>query len=109
MPGFVEIIRMEYKIIISTAAENDTKEAYLYYEQEQPALGERFLTELTEFYLKLQQHPTYYSFVSGEKTIRAVSLKIFPFKIIFQIEGQEIYVFAIHHFRKLPNQFLKRF
>lgn len=100
---------MEYKIIISTAAENDTNESYIYYEQQQPGLGERFLEELTEFYNKLQLHPSHYSFVSGQSSIRALPLKIFPFKIIFQIESKEIYVFAIHHFRKHPDQFLNRF
>ena len=109
MTGYVEILGMDYKIIISTAAENDTSEAYIYYEQQQSGLGERFLNELTEFYYKLQLHPTHYSFVSGQRTIRALSLRIFPFKIIFQIEGNEIYVFAVHHVRKHPNQFLKRF
>ncbi len=109
MPGFEEIITMEYKIIISIAAENDTNEAFLYYELKQPGLGERFLNELTEYYKKLQFHPTHYSFVSAEKISRSLSLKTFPYQIIFQIEGKEVYVFAIHHFRKHPDQFLKRF
>ena len=37
-----EIIRMDYKIIISTDAENDTNDAYIYYEDIQNGLGRAF-------------------------------------------------------------------
>ena len=96
---------MEYKIIISTAAENDTKESYIFYEKEQPGLGKRFLNELAENYNKLKLHPTHYSFVSAEKITCALSLKKFHFTIIFQIDRVEVYVFAIYHFRKRPSNF----
>ncbi len=91
---------MVYKIIISAHAEADTKEAYLFYEEIQPDLGECFLYELTKWYRKLEVHPLHYSFISEQKIIRAVSLKTFPFQIIYQVEGTQIYVFAVHHFSK---------
>ena len=99
---------MVYKIIISTEAEEDTIEAYTFYEDQQSGLGDRFLNELNHFYKKLEHHPTYYSFVSEEKTMRALSLRIFPYKIIYEIENNELHVFAVHHFRQNPDQFLKR-
>ena len=69
MKKFVEIIRMDYNIIISIEAEKDTNVAYCYYESQQPGLGDRFLNELSLFYTRLKQHPQYYSFISGKKTI----------------------------------------
>jgi mRNA-degrading endonuclease RelE of RelBE toxin-antitoxin system len=99
---------MEYKIIVSIGATEDTNEAYIFYEGQQKGLGDRFLDELAHFYEKLKHHPTYYSFVSDEKTIRALSLKVFPYKIIYEIEDNELYVFAIHHFRQNSDHFLKR-
>lgn len=109
MKKFVEIIKMEYKIIISIEAETDISEAYCYYEKEKPGLGDRFLVELDIFYKKLKYHPTYYSFVGGEKTIRTLTLKVFPFKIIYEISGEELYVFAIHHYSRNDDHFLNRF
>lgn len=108
MIRFVEIIIMEYNIIISTRAVEDTSEAYAFYENQQIELGDRFLDELTHFYKKLKRHPTYYSFISEEKTIRALALKVFPYKIIFEISANEVYIFAIHHFSRNPDHFLKR-
>lgn len=99
---------MDYNIIISIAAENDTIEAYKYYEDQKTGLGDRFLKELDSFYKKLKDHPSYYSFVSDRKITRSVALKIFPYKIIFQIENDEVYVFAVYHFRQNPDQLIKR-
>lgn len=104
----VEITIMEYNIIISIGASEDTNDAYTFYEDQQRGLGDRFLDELMHFYKKLKHHPAYYSFVSAEKTIRALALKIFPYKIIYEINDDEVYIFAIHHFRQNPDHFLKR-
>jgi len=97
-----------FNIIISIAAEADTRDAFSYYEDQQKGLGNRFLDELTAYYNKLKLHPTHYSFVSADKTIRAIALKIFPYKIIYQIEGMEVYVYAVYHFRLNPDTLLKR-
>ena len=99
---------MEYNIIISTGSVEDTSEAYAFYEDQQRGSGDRFLDELSHFSKKLKHHPTFYSFVSTEKTIRALALKTFPYKIIYEINGDEVYIFAIHHFRQNPDHFLKR-
>lgn len=99
---------MNYKIIISTEAEKDTNEAYWYYEKEKSGLGDRFLVELGKFYKKIEHHPTYYSFVDEEKTFRALKLKVFPYKIIYEIAGEELYVFAVHHTSKHDDHLLNR-
>lgn len=99
---------MDYSIIISIGAEKDTSDAYTYYEDQQPGLGDRFLARLAHFYKKLKHHPTYYSFVSEKKTIRSIALKIFPYRIIYEIDNDELYVFAVYHFRQDPDQLLKR-
>ena len=100
---------MDYNIIISIEAEKDTNAAYCYYENQQPGLGERFLSELSLFYDKLKQHPQYYSFTSENKTSRSVALKIFPYKIIYELEGKKLYVYAVYHFHQNPEDLSKRF
>lgn len=92
MKKSAEIIKMDYKIIISIEAEKDTNEAYCYYESQQPGLGDRFLNELSQFYPKLKEHPTYYSFISENKTTRSVALKI----------CNELYVYAVIILVKIP-------
>ena len=109
MKKFVEIIKMDYNIIISIEAEKDTNDAYCYYEDQQLGLGERFLNELSFFYTRLKQHPQYYSFTSENKTSRSVALRIFPYKIIYEIDDKQVFVYAVYHFRQNPEKLSKRF
>ena len=37
-----------------------TKDAYDWYEEQKPGLGEEFLSELDSTYLKLESHPEYF-------------------------------------------------
>jgi mRNA-degrading endonuclease RelE of RelBE toxin-antitoxin system len=107
MKKSAEITKMDYKIIISIEAEKDTNEAYCYYESRQSGLGDRFLNELSQFYKKVKEHPKYYSFTSEKKITRSVALKTFPYRIIYEIEGEELYVYTVYHFRKNPDELNK--
>jgi hypothetical protein len=73
--------------------------AYLFYEEQQAQLGERFLTEVEKTLLKVSQNPAYYSFLDATKTIRDVRLNKFPFVIIFEVKAGKIIVYHIHHTR----------
>jgi mRNA-degrading endonuclease RelE of RelBE toxin-antitoxin system len=108
MKRSAEIIKMDCNIIISIEAEKDTNEAYCYYESRKSGLGDRFLNELSQLYEKLKEHPNYYSFTSEKKTTRSVALKTFLYRIIYEIEGEELYVYAVYHFRKNPDELNKR-
>jgi toxin ParE1/3/4 len=108
MKKSVEILKMDYKIIISIEAEKDTNEAYCYYESQQSGLGDRFLNELSQLYQKLKEHPPYYSFISENKTTRSVALKVFPYRIIYEVESDELYVYAVYHFGKNRDKLNKR-
>ena len=99
---------MDNKIIISNEAENDISNAYCDHNKEKSGLGGGFLTQLDLFYKKLKRRPTYYSFVDEEKNISALTLKVFPYKIIYEIAAEEVYAFAIHHFSRHDDHFNKR-
>jgi len=109
MKKFVEIIKMDYNIIIPLEAEKDTNDAYCSYEDQQPGLGESFLNELSLFYTRLKQHPQYYSFTSENKTSSSVALRIFPYKIIYEIDDKQVFVYAVYHFRQTLKNYLKDF
>ena len=49
---------MEYRLIILKTAAEDTAEAYSYYEELQPGLGDRFLAEVLERYNEISKHPS---------------------------------------------------
>ena len=48
---------MSYQLIIRQEAHLDANEAYTYYEEKSPGLGERFLQELIQRYNEIKEHP----------------------------------------------------
>lgn len=49
-----------YSLIIKPRAILMTKDAYEWYEEQKPGLGEEFLDELDGIYNKLSSHPEYF-------------------------------------------------
>ena len=58
---------MTYRLIILKAAADDASEAYNYYENIQPGLGDRFLAELLIRFNEISRHPQYYGFIDEQK------------------------------------------
>ena len=100
---------MSYRIIVSPASFNDTFDAFSYYEEKQEGLGLRFILELEKAYSKLQTHPSYYSYINKEHNIRAIGVRKFPYRVIYEINDKQIFVFAVYNSFRHPNQLLKRF
>lgn len=90
---------MEYSVIVKEEAQLEAIEAYLYYEEQQEGLGERFLLSLQRRYTSLSRHPEYYSYITlkqTKNTLRDVALEGLPYVVIFEIIGMEVIVYSIH-------------
>ena len=76
---------MAYDLIIREEANEEVVHAYLYYEETQEGLGERFLEELAARYQDIAENPHYYGFIDDKKIIRDIKIRHFPYQIIFEI------------------------
>jgi hypothetical protein len=94
---------MSYKVLVKQEAYNEALAAYLYYEEVQVGLGERFLAGLEWHLDDLSKNPQYYSILQADKlrVLRDVQIKKFPFLIIFEITRDEVIVYAIHNTHRL--------
>ncbi|HWR33150.1 MAG TPA: type II toxin-antitoxin system RelE/ParE family toxin [Chitinophagaceae bacterium] len=90
-----------YSLIIKPRAILMTKDAYNWYEEQKPDLGEEFLDELDGVYNKLSSHPEYFGKI--KKNFRQVALKRFPFVIVYEIIKTEVVVFAVFHTSRNPK------
>ena len=90
-----------YSLIIKDRALRMTLEAYDWYEVQKKGLGEEFLAELDTSYKKIQTHPTFYSII--KKNYRQVSLKRFPYVIVYEIIKSQVIVFAVFHTSRNPG------
>ena len=95
---------MAYQLIILKAAADDTTEAYNYYENIQPGLGDRFLAELLVRFNEISRHPQYYGFIDEQKIIRDVKLKSFPYLVVYEIESEAVVIYSVHCAYRNPDK-----
>jgi len=84
---------MKYSLTLTADAQQEEADAYNYYEDILPGLGEDLLTELEKCYSKIIKHPLYYSYLQNSKILRDVKIDRFPFVIIYLISGSNIFSF----------------
>lgn len=102
---------MAFTIIIKEEAHEEAVEAFNYYEEKQPGLGDRFLRSLESVYKNLYENPQHYGYINEDtnKIFRDVKLKKFPYVVVFEIMGSNVIVYAVHccyknPMRKLPKR-----
>jgi toxin ParE1/3/4 len=69
-------------------------------------LAKRFLADVAAATSLLSQFPGMGSPVEGG--VRRVLLKIFPYQLIYRVDGDEIRVFAVAHIRRRPGHWRRR-
>jgi plasmid stabilization system protein ParE len=92
---------MKYHLIIKEEANQEIIDSYLYYENQSKGLGEKFLENLEIYLERIQKYPKHYQI--KRKPYREVFVKNFPFVIIYEINENDIIVYAVFHKRRNPN------
>jgi hypothetical protein len=91
-----------YQLVIKPKAIEMAKEAYEWYEEQQPGLGNLFLHELEGCYDKLESWPIIYNKI--KKNYRQLFLHTFPYVIVFEIIKKEVVVYSIFHTSRNPRK-----
>jgi plasmid stabilization system protein ParE len=97
---------MNYSLVFHTYVEADLAEAFNWYEDKQNGLGERFLNELVFCYNLIESNPELCGRVS--KSYRKISLRHFPYIIVFEIADDHVLVYAVFHTSRNPKEIEKR-
>jgi hypothetical protein len=95
---------MPYTLIIREEANEEMKNAFLYYEHAQPGLGERFLFELEKRFNEIQEHPQFYGFIDFLQKMRDAKVKHFPYQIIYEIIENSVVVFSVFNSYQDPSK-----
>lgn len=94
---------MKYFIEIKESAKNDAVEVFLYYENQQTGLGDKFLDKLELILIDISKHPKLYP--EKHKQFRQSLIKPFPYLIVFEIDKLSIVVHKIIFAKKHPDKF----
>jgi toxin ParE1/3/4 len=98
---------MAYRYNLSQEAENDMLEAYLWYEQQRPGLGEEFLESLDKAHQSIIQNPSTYR-TRYKKKVRAFLVDRFPYLILYVLEKIDVNVISVFDTRRDPQIWKKR-
>jgi plasmid stabilization system protein ParE len=93
---------VKHKLIIKEEATQEAVESSLWYEKQQPGLGNEFLRQIEQSLENISNHPLHY-----QKTYsyyRQIIVRRFPYVITFEVAGDAIIVYAIFHTSQNPKK-----
>jgi hypothetical protein len=94
---------MPHKLTFHPAIHFEIDEALLRYESISYELGLSFESELINCYAKIAANPQYFFIIHKKLKIRRALLKRFPYKLIFQIQKNNVYgLFPLHIIKEKP-------
>jgi len=94
------------EIVFSEYAKLELEDAAIYYQLQLDGLGVTFKKEVRLSLKRILKYPTAWSVESGE--IRKYVLHRFPYKILYSIEKDHLFVIAIAHQHQKPNYWVDR-
>lgn len=93
---------------LDAQARDEALEAAATYEQARETWGDKFLDELEERLEFIELNPELPPDFSGERGLKRVQMRRFPFWVVYRILPEEIHVVAVAHQRRKPGYWRDR-
>lgn len=94
------------RVLFSSEARDEFAEAERYYEEQSPGLGARFRDEVRVAIRRVRTWSLSNPIERGD--IRRLILTRFPYKLLYSIEPDHLYVLAVAHQHRRPSYWLGR-
>jgi len=93
------------KVVYSEYAKQELLDAVYFYELEYTDLGKEFKAEVKRASVRISNYPQAWSIEKGD--IRKCLLHKFPYKILYSVEADHVFVIAIAHQHRKPDYWAK--
>jgi toxin ParE1/3/4 len=93
-------------VVFSPEARQEFEEAERYYERQVPGLGARFRSEVRSALPRIRAWPL--SCPSERGDIRRLTMSRFPYKLLYSVEADHIYIIAVAHHHREPTYWVGR-
>lgn len=94
------------RFVFHPQARREIRETIAWYDRRREGLGDKFQQALEKALSQLEQNPHAYPKIHGRS--RKILLSRFPYRIIYRLVGETIYVLAVSHGRRHPSHWRKR-
>ena len=93
-------------VVLEHEAEQEMIEAAQYYEDQQKGLGLDLLDEVDIAIAAIGRDPLRHGFC--DRPIRSVALDRFPYRLLFAVESDRVFVVAVMHLHRRPGYWKHR-
>ena len=94
------------RLVFSPEARLEFEEAVRYYNRQLAGLGTGLQEEVRAVLRRMRTWPLAFPLESGE--IRRALLGRFPYKLLYSIESDHLYILAVAHQHRKPNYWVSR-
>jgi plasmid stabilization system protein ParE len=94
------------RVIFSKYARQELDDATHYYEIEYQGLGKRFRDEVQKAAKRISEYPESWSVERG--AVRKCILHKFPYKLLYSIESNHVFIIAVAHQHRRPDYWIDR-
>lgn len=94
------------RMVFSPEAMTEFTDGENYYERQMPALGSRFRADVRDALSRLRKWPLATPIEHGD--IRRMMLSRFPYKLLYSVETDHIYILAVAHLHRAPDYWVDR-
>ncbi len=92
---------MNYSVVVRAAAQAEAVDAFLWYEARNKGLGVRFADALQACLDQLATNPKHQK---RKGDFRHVMVDKFPYRVVFVVENNTVYVYHIRHTSRRPSK-----
>ena len=94
------------KVVFSKYAKLELDDAIHFYELEYKGLGRRFKEEVKKAAIRISEYPEAWSVERGD--VRKCLLHKFPYKLMYSVESNHIFIIAVAHQHRKPDYWIDR-
>jgi hypothetical protein len=94
------------RAVFSEIAKYELEDAVSFYELEFEGLGKRFKSEVRSSINRILHYPN--AWPTERREIRKCLLSKFPYKILYSIESDHIFIVALAHQHRKPDYWIER-
>src|SRR5688572_22709836 len=97
---------MGFPLIVDPEAEIEIAFARDWYEERRTGLGREFLQSVSDSIARIQENPLGHA--QTYKNVRQTLIKRFPYVVCYTFDGNSIFVLAVLHGHRDPNDWKRR-
>ena len=97
---------MTRRLVVRPEAEAELREAYAWYEERRPGLGDEFLLCIDACLDSIERHPGLHPVI--HRGVRRALLRRFPYGVFYVMAENTISVAAVFHLSRDPERWIQR-